>query len=218
MEKLDSEIKTYIDTVLPQADGSIALIREEDWTVQVKLADRIDLEKLQYLLASRNVDFAKKVYDMSVKKGFTAHPTVKKAVEKLLEALTVYEERYNKYVSGKSFDILLEYRKNKNKKTSDKKDTYIEDEIKFQSDLAGKMSSLQMKVTGINISGRDVTVVIPIHEDKPIPLVMRKNFEALYPEIIEVIKHKKDEADAKIKTIPGEADRSISEVSPGSEE
>ena len=223
MEKLDSEIKTYIDTVLPQADGSTALIQEEDWTTQSSLSDRIELEKLQYLLTSRNVNFAKRVYDMALKKGFTAHPTVKKSVEKLLESLTVYEERYNRYVSGKSFDILLEYRKNKEEKLnnrgkSDKKDTYIEDEIEFQSELAGKLSTLQMKVAGINITGRDVTVVIPIHEDKPIPLVMRKNFENLYPEILDVIKHKKDEANAKTKTLSGEADRGSSEIPPGSEE
>ena len=64
------------------------------------------------------------------------------------------------------------------------------DEIEFQSGVLKDLSRFKENLRKINFGEESNDLDIPIHSDKPIPVIMAESVEARYPEIREFINKK----------------------------
>lgn len=215
MEKLNEDVLSFIETIKPQLDGSIVIVRSEDWSKVEDLYPRISSHDLQFMLTLRNVEYAVKLRTISLVAGCTDHIVVVELQEGLQEFYTTYKERYDNYFSNvaKIFEDLINSGKAYEKDTKRKaKLTYQEAEVKFQSDITNSMQKLRVQMQKLTNSVNPTTLEIPTFNDTPIPLVMREIAEKEFPQIKTFLEKKEN---ASITT-SSSSDTKSTRVSEGS--
>lgn len=215
--KLPLEIESFIETVEKQIDASLAFVTSEDWSRLDNLYEKIDVHNMQYLFVERNVKFAEDLSSKASKQGLLSDKKVKATLHKLLEIFSIYEQRYEYYITHMDYMGIIEKRrgaKTQSEVARKKRTKLMDDEIKFQSDISVKIINLRTKVKEISLLDSTETVVIPTFNDIPIPLAMKDAFIRKVPQLKEILENKKNEA----KTISESSCGESSGVLEGSEE
>lgn len=177
---LDKKIQDHIDLVIPPAKKELKFIKDQDWSNISNLEKRDSAYKLQHILNERNINALIKLYNLSEES--LNNPEVKKSIKILLEFYYILEKRYQ--VVDKKFDWT---KFDQSEKNIEKK---MADEIEFQSGVLKDLSGFREKLRKINFGEESNDLDIPIHSDKPIPLIMAGSVEERYPEISKFIELK----------------------------
>ena len=216
MEELNEDVLSFIETIKPQLDGSIVIVKSEDWSAVEDLYPRISSHDLQFMLTLRNVEYAVKLRTISLAAGCADHKAVVDLQSGLQEFYTIYKERFDNYFSNvsKIFADLIRMEKEANKdKTRKSKLSYQETEVKFQSDITNSMQKLRIQMQKLTNSVNPTTLEIPTFNDTPIPLVMREIAEKEFPQIKTFLEKKEN---ASITT-SSSSDTKSTRVSEGSQ-
>jgi len=215
MEKLNEDVLSFIETIKPQLDGSIVIIKSEDWSTVEDLYPRINSHNLQFMLTLRNVEYAVKLRTISLAAGCTDHKDVVELQDGLQEFYTIYKERFDNYFSNvaKIFEDLIRLEKLAKKDAGKKsKLSYQETEVKFQSDITNSMQKLRVQMQKLTNSVNPTTLEIPTFNDTPIPLVMREIAEKEFPQI-KIFLEKKENASITTSSSPDTKSTGVSEGS-----
>jgi hypothetical protein len=181
---LDKKIQDQIDLIIPPAKKELDFIKrdDKDWSKIEDLEERETIYQLQDMLNSRNIAALTKFHDIA--KDDLAHPDVKLAINLLLEFYYILESRYNSMEERFDWTAYSD----KDGETAEKRQ---EPEIKFQHGVLKDYSKFKEDLRKINFGDDTISIDIPVHGDKPIPIIMRYMIEQRYPEIKEFIKSKK---------------------------
>ena len=177
---LDKKVQDHIDLVIPPAKKELKFIKEQDWSEISHLGKRESMYNLQSILNERNINALVKLYNLAEED--LGHPEVRKSIKILLEFYYILEKRYQNV--DKKFDWT---KFDQSEKDIEKK---MADEIEFQSGVLKDLSRFKENLRKINFGEESNDLDIPIHSDKPIPVIMAESVEARYPEIREFINKK----------------------------
>jgi hypothetical protein len=177
---LDKKVQDHIDLVVPPAKKELKFIKDQDWSKVSHIGKRDSMYKLQHILNERNINALVKLYNLAEES--LGHPDVKKSIKMLLEFYYILEKRYQEV--DKKFDWT---KFDQTEKDIEKK---MAEEIEFQSGVLKNLSEFKERLRKINFGEESNDLDIPIHSDKPIPIIMSESIEQRYPEIREFINQK----------------------------
>lgn len=185
---LDKKVQDNIELITPPAKKELKFIKANDWSEVAGLKKRESMYDLQNILNSRNLTALEKLYSLA--KDDLTHPDVRKTIKLLTEFYFILEKRYHNMSEKFDWttyvdDIGVE------DGTGERAEKKQAEEIEFQSGVLKDYSRFKDKLRSINFGEDVITVDIPVHGDKPIPIIMKDMIESRYPEIDELIESKK---------------------------
>lgn len=173
-EELDGVVADLISSIEATTRREYLFVKGEDWSVIDNNADRVKRHDLHWLLTSKAIDNAKKLY--STAKADIKHPRIKDLLGVLLNVFEIYSKRGSKYLEDK--DWTKENVLNANF------------EISFQNTVSNNLFDGKKNLKGINLSSEDNVFDPQLYNKQVAPLLMQQAFEERYPQVKEITEAK----------------------------
>lgn len=200
MEELDFELNAFLDTVVPQIGGTLALIKSEDWSEIVFPEERAIIHNLHESLTKRNLNFALDIQKLAVSKNQHNFEQVSSVISKLNEFYVIYKQRYERYLRSQDEKLrtLLENKSSTTKLKRNKNGKVVlseaDAEVKFQTELTKSMLELSKISRQLADLDNPDKITVLTHGDVPIPLAMYESVGSLFPSVRNFLERKDNEA------------------------
>lgn len=161
-------------------DKELSYVKGKNWAVEEYTHARSKAHKRQKLITERNL--AKLKHFAGITEDQRKFKTVQSFIATLVEFIDIYIERYE------NCTVLYDwttYEETKSHLTPEEIEDLIDDEAEFQSEVLDIVNKFRLEVKKLNLDENLENIEVPIYGDTPIPLIMRKQVEELYPIIKE---------------------------------
>jgi len=182
---LPLEVSTYLEDYQSEIEKQLFYIEGKDWSVITNVKSRGSAHKRQYLITNRNVSKLKHFADITIDcRGNTA-------VQKFLDTLVKFVEIYiNRFENCTQLYDWTKYEDTFSHLSEEEIDVIVGEETSFQSEVLDNVNRLRLEVKKLNLDNTSDTIDIAIYGDKPVPLIMRRKLESMFPEIVEYLDKK----------------------------
>lgn len=175
---LPIEVTNYIENYRKAIEKEWAYILRQNWASEKRISAREKLHKRQHLITDRS--YSKLEYFAKITEDYRDRKSVQSFIELLVGFLDKYIERYEE--CAETYDWTT-YEETFNHLKEDEIDKLIGDETEFQSTALANVNKFRLNIKKLNLDDMTSELYIPIHSDKPIPLIMRGKIEELFPDV-----------------------------------
>lgn len=175
---LPLEVTNYIENYKKDIEKQWSYIEKKNWAIEDDTFKRTQLHKRQYLITDRV--YSQLEYFAKVSEDYRDRKTVQSFIELMVGFIDTYIERYEQ--CSTLYDWTT-YEDTFNHLSEEEIDRLIGAETEFQSVVLANVNKFRLNIKKLNLDDMTSELYIPIHSDKPIPLIMRKKIEGLFPDV-----------------------------------
>lgn len=189
---LPLEITNYIENYKEPIEKEWQYIDRKNWAIEDSTFKREKLHKRQHLITDRN--YSKLEYFAKISEDFRDRKTVQTFIELLVSFIDRYIERYDQ--CSQLYDWTT-YEETFSHLDEEEIDTLIGNETEFQSTVLANVNKFRLNIKKLNLDDMTSELYIPIHSDKPIPLIMRSKVEEIFPDVQSYMERKHEQEQEK---------------------
>jgi len=175
---LPIEVTNYIENYKSALEKEWAYIQRKTWATEDNTFKREKLHKRQHLITNRN--YSKLEYFAKITEDFRDRKIVQDFIELLVGFVDTYIERYEQCAIAYDWTT---YEDTFSHLDEEEIDRLIGEETEFQSIALANVNKFRLDIKKLNLDDMTSELYIPIHSDKPIPLIMHGKVEEMFPDV-----------------------------------
>jgi phage anti-repressor protein len=185
---LPLEVTTYLEDYQTEIEKQLFFVEGKDWSVIENLKKRGSSYKMQHLITNRIISKLKHFADIT--SDCRSNKVVQEFLQTLVKFVDIYVTRFDNCT--KLYDW-TKYEETFDHLSEEEIGKLVEEETSFQSEVLDNVNKFRLEVKKLNLDNTADTIDIGIYGDKPVPLIMRRKMESMFPEIKEYLKNKNGE-------------------------